>query len=206
MATNQGGTAAPEDASAEVVASVDDVAATAAVTPLQATAPRRGAVRQSKAAVPAPMPPAGEAVAPSVTNEPAGGIAGNETSMDKVKASMDKVIKTAEDFVSFGQGNVEAFVRSSQIWTAGVQDLGKQFVATAQAQFDETVSTFKALTSVKSLKEAMELQSTLARNSLDKAVSETGKMTDASLKLAEQTLAPITARVTLVVEKFGRTV
>jgi hypothetical protein len=31
-------------------------------------------------------------------------------------------------------------------------------------------------------------------------------MTDASLKLAEQTLAPITARVTLVVEKFGRTV
>jgi phasin family protein len=119
---------------------------------------------------------------------------------------MDKVIKTAEDFVSFGQGNVEAFVRSSQIWTAGVQDLGKQFVATAQAQFDETVSTFKALTSVKSLKEAMELQSTLARNSLDKAVSETGKMTDASLKLAEQTLAPITARVTLVVEKFGRTV
>jgi hypothetical protein len=35
-------------------------------------------------------------------------------------------------------------------------------------------------------------------------MSETGKLTDASMKLAEQTFAPITARVTLAVEKFGR--
>jgi phasin family protein len=119
---------------------------------------------------------------------------------------MDKAIKTAEEFVSFGQGNVEALMKSSQIWVAGVQDLSKHFAATAQTQFDETMSTFKALSSVKSLKEAMELQSKLAHASVEKAVAETGKLTDASLKLAEQALAPITARVTLAVEKFGRAV
>ena len=69
---------------------------------------------------------------------------------------------------------------------------------------DQTVATVKALAGVKSLKEAVDLQSSLARASLEKAVAETGKLTDASLKLAEQTLAPITARVTLAVEKFGR--
>jgi len=37
-------------------------------------------------------------------------------------------------------------------------------------------------------------------------MAETGKITDASLKLAEQTMAPITARVTLAMEKFGRAV
>ena len=57
---------------------------------------------------------------------------------------------------------------------------------------------------MKSLKEAIDLQTNLARSSVEKAVAETGQLTDASLKLAEQALAPMTARVTLAVEKFGR--
>lgn len=124
----------------------------------------------------------------------------------EVKANMDKAMKTAEELVSFGQGNLEAMVKSGQIWAAGVQDLSKQMAASAQAQVDQTMATLKALAAVKSLKEAIELQSSLARASVEKAVAETGKLTDASLKLAEQTWAPITARVSLVAERFGRTV
>lgn len=123
----------------------------------------------------------------------------------EVKANMEKAMKTAEDLVSFGQGNLEAMVKSGQIWAAGVQDLSKQVAASAQAQVDQTMATLKALASVKSLKEALELQSTLARASVEKAVAETGKLTDASFKLAEQTLAPLTARVSLAAERFGRT-
>ena len=122
----------------------------------------------------------------------------------EVKANMDKAMKTAEELVSFGQGNLEALVKSGQIWAAGVQDLGKQFAASAQAQVDQTMATWKALAGVKSLKEAMELQTTLARSSVEKAVAETSKLTDASMKLAEQTFAPLTARMSLAVERFGR--
>lgn len=124
----------------------------------------------------------------------------------EVKVKMEKMMKTAEEMVSFGQGNLEAFAKSSQIWAAGVQDLGKAVAATAQAQMEQTVATMKALAGVKSLKEAIDLQSNLARSSVEKAMAETGKITDASLKLAEQTMAPITARVTLAMEKFGRAV
>ena len=113
-------------------------------------------------------------------------------------------IKAAEDFVSFSQGNLEAVIKAGQIWAAGVQDLSKTFAATAQAQVEETLAAVKALSGVKSLKEAVDLQTNLARVSLEKAVTETSKLTDASVKLAEQTLAPLTARVTLAVEKFGR--
>ncbi|MDA8249863.1 MAG: phasin family protein [Rhodospirillales bacterium] len=121
-------------------------------------------------------------------------------------ANMEKAMKTAEELVTFGQGNLEALVKSSQIWAAGVQDLGKQVAASAQAQVDQTMATLKALASVKSLKDVLELQSTLARSSVEKAVAETGKLTDASLKLAEQTLAPITARMSLAAERFVRPV
>jgi phasin family protein len=115
-------------------------------------------------------------------------------------------MKTAEEFVAFGQGNLEAFAKSGQIWAAGVQDLQKQMAATAQASFDEAVSTFKAMTTAKSLKDAFDLQTNLARGAIEKTLAESGKLTDASLKLTEQTLAPITARVTLAVEKFAKTV
>jgi phasin family protein len=134
-----------------------------------------------------------------------GAVAGFEKTQAEVKANMEKAMKTAEEFVTFGQGNVEAVVKSSQIWAAGVQDLGKSLAATAQTQMDQTVATFKAMAGVKSLKEAIDLQTTLARSSLETAMSQTGKLTDASIKLAEQAMAPITARVTLAVEKFGRT-
>ncbi len=112
-------------------------------------------------------------------------------------------MKTAEQIAQFSQGNVEAFVKSSQILATGYQDITKLVAANAKANFDETVSIFKALTSVKSLKEAFELQSSFARTSLEKAMSESGKITEHSLKVAEQAFAPITARVNAAVETFS---
>ncbi len=132
--------------------------------------------------------------------------AGFEQTQAKMKEGVEKAMKTAEEFVAFGQGNLEALAKSGQIWAAGVQDLQKQIAATAQASFDEAVSTFKAMTTAKSLKDAFDLQTSLARGAIEKTLAESGKLTDASLKLTEQALAPITARVTLAVEKFAKTV
>jgi phasin family protein len=127
-----------------------------------------------------------------------------EAGQTKMKEGMDKIMKTAEEMIQFNQGNFDAVVKSSQIWVSGVQDLGKQVAASAQASFEQTVSTFKALSSVKSLKDAIDLQTSLARSSVEKAVAETSRLTDASVKLAEAALAPLTARMTLAVEKFAK--
>jgi phasin family protein len=117
---------------------------------------------------------------------------------------MKTMMKSTEDFVAFGQANLEAFVKSGQIWSAGVQELTKQIATTAKASFDESISTFKAMSTAKSVKEAMDLQSSFAKAALEKAMAESNKLTDASIKLTEQTLAPITARVTVAVETFGK--
>ena len=124
----------------------------------------------------------------------------------KLKQGMEKTMKTAEEFAAFGQANIEAFVKSGQIWAAGIQDLTKQAAAVAQASFDETVSTFKAMSTVKTVKDAIDLQTTLARQSIEKTVAETTRMTDASLKLTEQAMAPIAARMNTAMETFSKTV
>jgi phasin family protein len=125
-------------------------------------------------------------------------------SQSKLKEGVEKAMKTAEELVAFNQGNIEALVKSSQIWASGMQDLSKHLAAAAQASLDESMSAFKAMTSVKSLKDALELQSSFARAALEKSLAESGKLTDASFKLTEQALAPITARVTVAVEKFAK--
>jgi len=159
------------------------------------------------APVPAPVVTKGIDMAVyDIKDSAAQAAAGFNDTQAKMKEGMDKAMKTAEEFVAFGQGNLEAVMKSGQIWSAGWQDLSRQMAATAQASFEETVSTFKALSGVKSLKDAMDLQASLARATLEKTFSESGKLTDASFKLAEQTLAPLTARMTMAVEKFAKPV
>ncbi len=155
----------------------------------------------ARAASPAPT----EIPAQTESREPALAPTASNPPTNPLPINMERVMTTAEELISFQQGNFEALVKSGQIWAAGLQDLGRHWAASAQAQMDETMGTVKALTGVKSLREAVELQSTLARASVEKVVAEGGKLTDASLKLAEQTMAPITARLTLAAERFGRT-
>ena len=122
----------------------------------------------------------------------------------EVKEGMQKAMRTAEDFVAFSQGNLEALVKSGQIWATGMQDISRQVAATAQASLEQTFSTFRALAGVKSLRDAMELQSNLARSAMEKTMAESGRLTDASMKLAEQAWAPLNARMSLAVEKYAR--
>jgi len=128
-----------------------------------------------------------------------------EPAKSTLTQGMKSMMKSTEDLVAFSQANLEAFVKSGQIWSAGVQELTKQMATSAKASFEESVSTFKAISTAKSVKEAIDLQSTFAKSALEKAMAESNKLTDASIKLTEQTLAPITARVTVAVETFGKT-
>jgi len=114
------------------------------------------------------------------------------------------MINCTEDFVAFGKENLEAFTAAGKIWAAGVQELTQQVAATAKASIEESVETFKALSSVKSVKEAIELQSAYSKAAVAKALAESTKLTEASMKLTEQALAPITARVTVAVQAFSK--
>jgi len=117
---------------------------------------------------------------------------------------LNTVISSSQDFVAFGKANLDALAASSQIWAAGVQDLMKQFASAVSASYEESVATFKALSGAKSVREAIDLQSTLGQAAIVKATAESRKLIDASIKLTEQTLAPLTTRVTVAVEGFAK--
>jgi len=113
------------------------------------------------------------------------------------------MINKTEDLVAFGKDNLEAITASGKIWVAGVQDLTKQFAATAKASMDESVATMKALAAVRSFDEAVRLQAVYGQ-AVTKALTESNRLTDASFKLTEQALAPLTARVAAAVGAMSK--
>ena len=147
--------------------------------------------------------PAFEKTVDGLKQGAAAATAGIEQAQVKMKESVERAMKTAEQVAHFSQGNVEAIMKSSQIWATGFQDLSKLMAEHAKASYEESVAAFKAITSVKSVKEAVDMQTTYTRTAIEKAVAESGKLTEHSLKLAEQAFAPLTARVNVAVETFS---
>ena len=127
-----------------------------------------------------------------------------ETTMDQATKATEGFMKVAEQATEFTRGNFEAMSKATQLYVAGVQDLSKQTMAMFQGLADHTVAGAKALGTVKSLKEAAEIQATFARAAVEKSLSESAKLQEAALKLAETSFAPLSARLTLAVEKLAK--
>ena len=127
-----------------------------------------------------------------------------EKSMEQMTKGAEGVMKAAEEFAEFGRGNVEAFTKAAQTWAVGTQDLARQAMALAQGLTDHSLEGAKALASVKSLNEAAEIQAKFAKAAMEKAVAESAKMQEAVFKLTEQAVAPISARMTVAMEKMAK--
>ena len=82
--------------------------------------------------------------------------------------------------------------------------MGKSYVAEVKSGFETMQADAKELTSVKSPKEFVELQSKLARKYFDSVVAFNSKNAEAALKLANEAFQPISSRVSLAVEKVRK--
>jgi len=127
-----------------------------------------------------------------------------EKNMDQMTKGAEGIFKAAEEAAEFGRGNVEAFTKAAQTWASGSQDLARQYMALAQGLTDHAMEGAKALSSVKSVNEAAELQAKFAQAALEKMVAEGTKLQEASVKLAESAFAPVNARMTMAMEKLAK--
>ncbi len=66
------------------------------------------------------------------------------------------------------------------------------------------MSAFRAMTSVRSLKDAADLQATLTRSAVEKALTQSSQVAETSFKVAEQALAPISGRLSVAMQSFGK--
>ena len=100
--------------------------------------------------------------------------------LDSGKATLNQglntVIHSTQDFVAAGKANLDAVGTAGRIWAAGVQELTQQFASTVKASYEDSVATFKAISTAKSIKEALDLQGTYVKSTFSKAVAESTKL------------------------------
>ena len=120
---------------------------------------------------------------------------------DRAKTAFEKTSAFASGYGDFAKGNVEALVESGKILAAGLQDMGKSYVAEGKTAVETMTADVKELAAVKSPTDFFKLQGELLRRNFDAAVAATSKNSEAMVKLAGDAFAPISTRVSLAVEK-----
>lgn len=119
------------------------------------------------------------------------------------KAGAD-AFKGYEDVIAYNQNNMEAVMKAGAIWTKGIQDLSREMTVLANTSMEQSVAATKQILGCKSVEEVVAVQSDLAKTNYDKAVAESRKLSDMSIKLAENAAAPITVRVNETVATFSK--
>ena len=108
--------------------------------------------------------------------------------------------KGFEQFASLGKENMDAAMKASALFAKGAEVLNAQMFAVAREAIEENLKASKAAFGCKTPDEFFELQNDLARANYEKAVAETRKLTEMSVKVAEESAAPLTERVNANVE------
>ena len=126
-----------------------------------------------------------------------------ETTKAQVEKASEAAVKGYDDFASLQKDGVDALIKASEIWAKGAEDLGKAYFAIANEAVEANSAAAKSLLSAKSLKEVVDLQGELARTSFDKSLSEGARLSELSLKVANEAFQPLQDQFTAAVEKAG---
>ena len=117
-----------------------------------------------------------------------------------VTEQFEKLSKGLEGLTTFGQENVDAFVKSSEIAAKAAEGIGTEIGAYSKKSFEDSVAAAQDFASAKTLTELFEKQTSFAQASFEGFVSQATKMNEIYVAAAKDITAPLGARVTAATE------
>jgi phasin family protein len=122
----------------------------------------------------------------------------------KLQSAYEKSTTMVTEMTELAKGNVEALVESTKLFTAGVQDLSKSYADEAKSAYETATADIKEMAAIKSPTELFQLQGKILRRNFEMLIAATSKSTDAAMKLANESMAPLSGRVNLATEKLTK--
>lgn len=111
--------------------------------------------------------------------------------------------KAAEELAEIAKANVEAIAEAGRIAASGARTIGQDVLANGRESVEKASAAVKTLADVKSPTEFFQLQSELVRASFDRAVAQSSKLTEQFVKLAGETVQPLSNRASLTAERLN---
>jgi len=128
-------------------------------------------------------------------------LSGAKAQLEKVGAQL---FGGYEDVAQLGKENVEAVVKSSQILAKSAEQLGRAVAGFTQSSLEIGAQAGQALLGVKTLRDLVEVQSEFARNAFDHFVAGTSKISDMTVKVANEAIEPISQRMNEAIDKASK--
>jgi phasin family protein len=129
-----------------------------------------------------------------------------ETTQDQFAKAAETQFKAADEVAAFGKSNVDAFIQAGTIFFHGFEQIARTMVSLTQAQVEANMSTAKALISAKTLTELTDLQNAYSKTTFDHVVSEATHLSELAIKITNEAIEPISARVTATIEQMSKPV
>lgn len=122
----------------------------------------------------------------------------------RFQTAFDKSAGMMGEMAELAKGHVEALTESSCIMASGLQDLGREAVANTQSAYATVTEDLRKFAAAKTPAELMQLQSELVRRNMDAVFSHGSRSTEAFLKLANDAFAPMSSRMSVVMDKVAK--
>ena len=119
-----------------------------------------------------------------------------------VTEQFEKLSKGFEGMTTFGQDNVDAMVKSSEIAAKAAEGIGTEISAYSKKAFEDGVAAAQDLASAKTMTELFEKQTSYAQSAFEGFVSQATKMNEIYVAAAKDITAPLGARVSAATEAF----
>ena len=107
------------------------------------------------------------------------------------------------DLASFGRENIEAAVKANAAVSAGIEAIGQEVMIYARTALKTASETAHGLLSARTLEDVVRLQTDLAKRNFDGLVAGSVKLSEISVSLASEALAPWEGRVEAVIAHFA---
>jgi phasin family protein len=117
-----------------------------------------------------------------------------------VTEQFEKLSKGFEGLTTFGQENVDALVKSSEIAAKAAEGIGTEIGAYSKKSFEDGVAAAQDFASAKTLTELFEKQTSYAQSAFEGFVSQATKMNEIYVAAAKDITAPLGARVSKATE------
>ena len=121
------------------------------------------------------------------------------------KETVERSLSTLGQLNDVSKRNLEAVVSSISAATRGAEALGAQAMSYGKSSMEQSAEAARALSAVKSVQEAVELQTNYARTALETYLAEMNRMSETVAASVKDSLAPLNERATAAMENLQST-
>ena len=122
---------------------------------------------------------------------------------EQVEKASKAFFKSYDEATALNKDSIDAVVKASEVLTKGAEAFGKAYYGIAQSSAEASVEATKAMLGAKSAKEFVEIQAEFARTSFDNFLSESTRLSEMSVKVANDAAEPLTSRMNEVASRFS---